>query len=316
MLRVAAMLVRMAAKRLGEVKGGRRVIGRQKINFRKLLHPLTNYKMRQRWLKLKGGVMGTGWAGDIMIGLEMMRTKYVSDFPAKLMKPPGKPCLVSVSIVGLRNIILGEQLKGEPVLEVVVPSVKPDPSKPEPKASAKALAAPEGKGKGKGGKGEGKGKEGKGKEGKGKGKGKGKKGLPEAAVEAVEVKEEKGKEKDKDKDKDKTPGMEGLQLAEGSDAIQEKSEWVQFQKKPDFRLHDKDTNKKWTASGRTGYEFLNVVHLVPQPESSSHSLNPARQAQIPPKFPNPQTQSPGPKRPQLPPSSGLEGCAPAEASSL
>ncbi|CAE7561007.1 FER1L6 [Symbiodinium sp. CCMP2456] len=251
----------MAAKRLGEVKGGRRVIGRQKINFRKLLHPLANYKMRQRWLRLKGGVMATGWAGDIMIGLEMMRAKYVSDFPQKIMKPPGKPCLVSVSIIGLRNITLGDQLQGEPVLEIVVPSVKPDPSKPQPKASPKALAAPEGKGKGKGK--EGKGKEGKGKEGKGKGKGK-KGQVPEAEVVA-EVKEEekpsKAKE-GKDKEKEKTaPGMEGLATAEGSDAIQEKSEWVQYQKKPNTRLHDKDTNKKWTASGRTGYEFLNVVHL-------------------------------------------------------
>ena len=35
----------------------------------RLLHPLTSYKMRQRWIKLKGGTMGTGWAGDIMIGL-------------------------------------------------------------------------------------------------------------------------------------------------------------------------------------------------------------------------------------------------------
>jgi hypothetical protein len=34
-------------------------------------------------------------------------------------------------------------------------------------------------------------------------------------------------------------------------------------KQPETRLHDKDTNKKWTASGRMGFEFLNVVHIVP-----------------------------------------------------
>ena len=63
--------------------------------------------------------------------------------------------------------------------------------------------------------------------------------------------------------------MEGLATAEGSDAIQEKSEWVQYQKKPNTRLHDKDTNKKWTASGRTGYEFLNVVHLASRLSTSA-----------------------------------------------
>ena len=52
------------------------------------------------------------------------------------MKPPGKPCLVSVSIIGLRNITL--DLSNDPVLEVVVPSVKADPSKPQPKAAAKS----------------------------------------------------------------------------------------------------------------------------------------------------------------------------------
>ena len=36
-----------------------------------------------------------------------------------------------------------------------------------------------------------------------------------------------------------------------------------WSKKPETRLHDKDTNKKWTASGRMGFEFLNVVHIVP-----------------------------------------------------
>ena len=34
--------------------------------------------------------------------------KYVKDFPAKMMKPPGKPCLVSVSVIGLRNLDLLE----------------------------------------------------------------------------------------------------------------------------------------------------------------------------------------------------------------
>ena len=36
-----------------------------------------------------------------------------------------------------------------------------------------------------------------------------------------------------------------------------------WSKKPETKLHDKDTNKKWTASGRMGFEFLNVVHIVP-----------------------------------------------------
>ena len=128
---------------------------------------------------------------------------------------------------------------------------------------------PDGKGKGKLGMGkglEGKGKEGKGKEGKGKMKGK-KGPAPEAVVEAKEEEKPKPKEskegkEGKGKGKEKNSGMEGLKMAEGSDAIQEVSEWVEFQKKPDIRLHDKDTNKKWTASGRTGYEFLNVVHLA------------------------------------------------------
>ncbi|CAJ1355035.1 unnamed protein product [Effrenium voratum] len=134
----------MAAKRLGEVKGGRRVIGRQKIHFRRLLHPLGSNKMRQRWLKLRGGVMATGWAGDIMIGLEMMRVKYVKDFPPRDLKPPGKPCLVSVAVIGLRNLNTEQiQLTGDPVLEVVVPSVKATNPEKDP---LQAQAAKEGKG--------------------------------------------------------------------------------------------------------------------------------------------------------------------------
>ena len=41
-------------------------------------------------------------------------------------KPPGKPCLVSVSIIGLRNLALPDGnsfSEGDPVLEVQVPSV-------------------------------------------------------------------------------------------------------------------------------------------------------------------------------------------------
>ena len=42
-----------------------------------------------------------------------------------LRKPPGKPCLVSVSVIGLRNLALPDGssfTEGEPVLEVQVPS--------------------------------------------------------------------------------------------------------------------------------------------------------------------------------------------------
>ncbi|CAK9089563.1 unnamed protein product [Durusdinium trenchii] len=246
----------MAVKRLGEVKGGRKVIGRQKIHFRKLLHPLTNYKMRQRWIKLKGGVMGTGWAGDVMIGFELMRVKYTKDFPPRAMKPPGKPCLISVAIIGLRNLTVPEVVEGDPVLQVVVPSVKADPSKPEPGAKAKAKAKAKADGKGK--------------EGKGKGKAVKEVGKEEAK-ESKEKDGEKGKEvKDKGKgDKGEAPkdrksniGMAGLQMAEGSDAIQTMSEVIVWSKKPETRLHDKDTNKKWSAVGRVGYEFLNVVHIA------------------------------------------------------
>eukprot|EP00913_Durusdinium_trenchii_P001946 g1800.t1 len=73
----------MAVKRLGEVKGGRKVIGRQKIHFRKLLHPLTNYKMRQRWIKLKGGVMGTGWAVG-RVGYEFLNVVHIAALLPKL----------------------------------------------------------------------------------------------------------------------------------------------------------------------------------------------------------------------------------------
>lgn len=262
----------MATKRLGEVKGGRKVIGRQKVNFRKLLHPLSNYKMRQRWVKLKGGTMGTGWAGDIMIGFEMMRLKYVKDFPSKMMKPPGKPCLVSVSIIGLRNLALPDGnsfSEGDPVLEVQVPSVKPDPSKAAPKLKAKGGKGSDGKG----------GKGGKGKDGKGKGKaveaastddeGKGGKGGKGDAKPQLEkkgsvdtIKSETNKGKNKKALNSTDPGMQGLAFAEGSDAIRRNSETIVWTKKPETRLHDKDTNKKWTASGRMGFEFLNVVHIA------------------------------------------------------
>ena len=256
----------MATKRLGEVKGGRKVIGRQKINFRKLLHPLTNYKMRQRWVKLKGGTMGTGWAGDIMIGFELMRLKYVKDFPAKMMKPPGKPCLVSVSVIGLRNLDLPEGAafqEGDPVLEVQVPSVKPDPSKPEPKA-VKAVKGGKGvKGDGKGGKGDGKAGKGDGKAGKGDAKGeKGEKPQLEKKGSVDTIKSESSSKGKTKKASTAEPGMQGLELAEGSDAIQRISETIVWSKKPETRLHDKDTNKKWSASGRQGYEFLNVVHIA------------------------------------------------------
>eukprot|EP00435_Cladocopium_sp_Y103_P064705 s594_g26.t1 len=255
----------MATKRLGEVKGGRKVIGRQKVNFRKLLHPMTNYKMRQRWVKLKGGTMGTGWAGDIMIGFEMMRLKYVKDFPAKMMKPPGKPCLVSVSVIGLRNLVLPDGSstfqEGDPVLEVQVPSVKPDPSKPEPKAKAKG----KGKGQGKDGKGKGKAVQAASTDDEGKG-GKGGKGDAKPQLEkkgSVDtIKSEPSKGKNKKALNSTDPGMQGLALAEGSDAIQRMSETIVWSKKPETRLHDKDTNKKWTASGRMGFEFLNVVHIA------------------------------------------------------
>ncbi|CAJ1448812.1 unnamed protein product [Effrenium voratum] len=269
----------MAAKRLGEVKGGRRVIGRQKIHFRRLLHPLGSNKMRQRWLKLRGGVMATGWAGDIMIGLEMMRVKYVKDFPPRDLKPPGKPCLVSVAVIGLRNLNTEQiQLTGDPVLEVVVPSVKAtnpekDPlqaqaakegkgakgaAKGAPKAAAGAVKGAKGEGKegkGKGKKGEGK--KGEGKKGEGK-NGEGKNGEAPKVVEAAEETKDKGKGKGKKKD---MTGMEGLQVTEGSDAVGERRESISWVRKPDCKLHDKDTNKKWSAMGRMGYEFLNVVHL-------------------------------------------------------
>ena len=193
-----------------------------------------------------------------------MRVKYAKDFPARPMKPPGKPCLISVAIIGLRNITMGEEIEGDPVLEVVVPSVKADPEKPQPGAKAKAKAKGKADGKGEAAKGKGKGKEGKGGkdgskgdeskaakgdgDGKGDGKGgeKGKKGAAEA--------------------KKTTTGMEGLQIAEGSNAIQTQSETIVWSKKPETRLHDKDTNKKWVAMGRVGYEFLNVVHIVLRPK--------------------------------------------------
>ena len=186
-----------------------------------------------------------------------MRVKYTKDFPPRAMKPPGKPCLISVAIIGLRNLTVPEVVEGDPILQVVVPSVKADPSKPEPGAKAKAKAKAKADGKGK--------------EGKGKGKAVKEVGKEEAK-ESKEKDGEKGKEvKDKGKgDKGEAPkdrksniGMAGLQMAEGSDAIQTMSEVIVWSKKSETRLHDKDTNKKWSAVGRVGYEFLNVVHIAP-----------------------------------------------------
>ncbi|CAJ1406790.1 unnamed protein product, partial [Effrenium voratum] len=131
-------------------------------------------------------------------------------------------------------------------------------AKGAPKAAAGAVKGAKGEGKegkGKGKKGEGK--KGEGKKGEGK-NGEGKNGEAPKVVEAAEETKDKGKGKGKKKD---MTGMEGLQVTEGSDAVGERRESISWVRKPDCKLHDKDTNKKWSAMGRMGYEFLNVVHL-------------------------------------------------------
>lgn len=118
----------MAKKRLGAVVDGRRVIGRTQINLRRLTRP-DGRGMNPKWIKLKGGMMGSHHAGDILIGFELLKRKYSTAVPVKRTKPPARMCTLSVSVLGLRNVQLdeGESL-GKPKLQVLGPLVLGNPA--------------------------------------------------------------------------------------------------------------------------------------------------------------------------------------------
>lgn len=131
----------LAKKRLGAVVDGKRVVGRVQVNFRKLLSPSKVSKMQPKWIKLKGGLLGSSHVGDLLIGFELLRTKYLQQFPQQAAKPPAKPCLVSLSLLGLRNIteINGVQVT-KPKVQVVIPSLAAERQTDKARSNSLALS--------------------------------------------------------------------------------------------------------------------------------------------------------------------------------
>merc|ERR1712032_70967 len=115
----------MAKKRVGTVVDGRRVIGRANIHFNQLLRPPTPDGMLPVWIKLMGGLMGSQHAGDVLVGLEMMKVKYAPQVPLKKAAPAAnllRESTLTVAIAGLRGIKVpeGYQALNKPQLEIVV----------------------------------------------------------------------------------------------------------------------------------------------------------------------------------------------------
>lgn len=113
----------MAKKRLGAVSGGRRLIGRVVVDFRRFLR-LPRVKegaMRPKWLRVRGGQLGAKHVGDVLMGFQLMKRKYATIYPEESLQPQGRLCLISLAFLGLRDVrpVNGEQVQ-TPALELEV----------------------------------------------------------------------------------------------------------------------------------------------------------------------------------------------------
>lgn len=119
----------LATKRRHELVDGKRVIGRTQVRLRKLLRPTDekaklDLPRRLKWVKLLGGRMGNHAVGDILIGFELLKTKYAKDIPKRSLNPQTKDCTLSVALLGLRQVMLEDpnDTKFKPKVLILGPS--------------------------------------------------------------------------------------------------------------------------------------------------------------------------------------------------
>lgn len=215
----------MAKKRMGAIVDGRRVMGRANIHFNHIIKPPHRKGITPMWIKLKGGMMGSNHAGDILVGFEMLKPKYASRaqcndpiLPKKATPPGARQCVISVAVAGLRGVKVPEGYGAleKPKLEIAMAKFRKEEKSEKDDKDDKA-------------------------------------GEEEEENEANEqgaakaTPKAKGKTKEKSKDKNKDAGTEKIKFTRKPPEGQEVSK--------------DDYNRKWTTRGVSGWEFLRVVHL-------------------------------------------------------
>eukprot|EP00927_Polykrikos_kofoidii_P045598 TRINITY_DN39637_c0_g1_i1.p1 TRINITY_DN39637_c0_g1~~TRINITY_DN39637_c0_g1_i1.p1 ORF type:complete len:1718 (-),score=265.09 TRINITY_DN39637_c0_g1_i1:109-5262(-) len=113
----------MAKKRYGAVQSGRQLMGRTIVKFSRLLRPPpAEGSMRPKWVKLKGGLLGDGASGDILIGFQLLKKKYVKQLPAESPAPEGRAVMLCLSVLGLRDVAVPPGMTfNSPMVRFVVP---------------------------------------------------------------------------------------------------------------------------------------------------------------------------------------------------
>eukprot|EP00403_Amphidinium_massartii_P003489 CAMPEP_0178373444 /NCGR_PEP_ID=MMETSP0689_2-20121128/1866_1 /TAXON_ID=160604 /ORGANISM="Amphidinium massartii, Strain CS-259" /LENGTH=1645 /DNA_ID=CAMNT_0019993387 /DNA_START=79 /DNA_END=5017 /DNA_ORIENTATION=+ len=139
----------LAQKRLGATAQGKRVVGRVSLHFSELTGPPSSQAgaaakgagkgkkgrsqsafdgvVKPRWIRIRGGVTGSAHTGDLLLGFELMKVKYADAMPELSCHPPTHDCTLSVSLMGLRNILpplaanVRKDLK-RPYVHIYVPS--------------------------------------------------------------------------------------------------------------------------------------------------------------------------------------------------